>query len=104
MRFWWVNHKQTARQEIGGGYLWSPKKEANGARSQFYENMRLATPGDQVLSFADGSIRNVGVVQDFAVPAIKPSGFGSTGQNWSADGWLLPVSWGLMRSEVRPKD
>jgi hypothetical protein len=22
MRFWWVNHKQTMRQEIAGGYLW----------------------------------------------------------------------------------
>ena len=23
--FWWVNHKQTYRQEVNGGYLWSPK-------------------------------------------------------------------------------
>ena len=27
-RFWWVNHNKTARQEIGGEYLWSPKKDA----------------------------------------------------------------------------
>ena len=40
MRFWWVNHKQTARQELTGGYLWSPKTEARGTRSQFYDNMR----------------------------------------------------------------
>jgi hypothetical protein len=37
MRFWWVNHKQTARQELSGGYLWSPKTEARGTRSQFYD-------------------------------------------------------------------
>ena len=104
MKYWWVNHKQTARQEIGGGYLWSPKEEANGTRSQFYDNMRLAAPGDQVLSFANGQIRSVGVVQDFAVPALKPNGFGSTGENWSADGWLLPVSWRPLHSAVRPKD
>ena len=41
-QFWWVNHKQTARQEIEGQYLWSPKTESNGARSQFYNNMRAA--------------------------------------------------------------
>jgi putative restriction endonuclease len=104
LKYWWVNHKQTVQQEIGGGYLWSPKREANGSRSQFYENMRLAGPRDQVLSFADGLIGNVGVVLDFAVPAIKPNGFGSIGENWSADGWLLPVGWRPMQSAVRPKD
>lgn len=104
MKYWWVNHKQTARQEIGGGYLWSPKHEANGTRSQFYDNMRLAAPGDPVLSFANGQVRSVGVVQDFAVPALKPNGFGSTGENWSADGWLLPVNWTQFLSAVRPKE
>ncbi|WP_197086911.1 hypothetical protein [Bradyrhizobium sp. LTSPM299] len=57
VKYWWVNHKQTMRQEIGGGYLWSPKEEANGSRSQFYDNMRIAAPGDPVLSYAGGSLR-----------------------------------------------
>jgi hypothetical protein len=35
---WWVNHKQTARQERSGGYLWAPKSERSGARSLFYDN------------------------------------------------------------------
>ena len=26
MRYWWVNQNQTFRQEIEGGYLWSPKR------------------------------------------------------------------------------
>lgn len=104
MKYWWVNHKQTARQEIGGGYLWSPKEEAGEKRSQFYDNMRLAAPGDPVLSFAKGLIQSVGVVKDFAVPALKPNVFGSTGENWSSDGWLLPVEWKRLKSVVRPKD
>lgn len=103
MKYWWVNHKQTTRQEIGGGYLWSPKEEANGSRSQFYDNMRLAAPGDAVLSFANGLIQSVGVVENTAVPALKPNGFGTTGKNWSADGWLLPVGWKPLKSAVRPK-
>ena len=35
MRYWWVNQNQTHRQEIGGGYLWSPKRNANSARNPF---------------------------------------------------------------------
>jgi putative restriction endonuclease len=104
MKYWWVNHKQTARQEVSGGYLWSPLREANGARSQFYDNMRLAAPGDRVLSFSGGSIRYCGVVQEFASPAFKPDGFGQTGENWSNDGWLLPVTWQAFSEPIRPKD
>jgi putative restriction endonuclease len=40
MRYWWVNQNQTFKQELGGGYLWSPKRNANGARNPFYESMR----------------------------------------------------------------
>ena len=32
MRYWWVNQSQTFRQEIDGGYLWSPKRNENGNR------------------------------------------------------------------------
>lgn len=104
MRYWWVNHKQTARQELAGGYLWSPQHEANGARSQFYENMRVAEPGDTVLSFSGGFIRHIGLVRDFASPALKPDSFGAAGEYWSNDGWLLPVEWQPLTTPVRPKD
>jgi putative restriction endonuclease len=53
MRYWWANQNQTHRQEIGGGYLWSPKRSANQARNPFYEFMREMTPGDLVFSFVD---------------------------------------------------
>jgi hypothetical protein len=38
-QYWWVNHKQTVRQEIDRQYLWSPKTSNNGARNRFYDNM-----------------------------------------------------------------
>jgi len=37
--YWWVNHKQTHKQEITGGYIWSPKKNANGRTNNSYDNM-----------------------------------------------------------------
>ena len=104
MRYWCVNHAQTMRQEVDGGYLWSPIVEANGAKSRFYDNMRRATPGEVVLSYADGVIGHVGIVADFAISAPKPEEFGRIGSYWSATGWLLPVQWLDANLAVRPKE
>jgi hypothetical protein len=101
--FWWVNHKQTAQQEIEGNYLWSPKTKSNGARNQFYDNMRRATPGDLVLSYANQEIRAIGRVAEFALSAEKPPEFGETGSYWLNEGWHLPVFWTRLERPVRPK-
>ncbi|MFA1624201.1 HNH endonuclease [Rhizobium mongolense] len=103
MKFWWVNHKQTQRQELAGGYLWSPKVEKNGSRSKFYDNMRVAAPGDFVFSYASTKIARIGVVTDFAVIAPKPTEFRNVGTNWGAEGWILPVSWFDRAIGVKPK-
>ncbi len=103
-RYWWVNHNQTFQQEISGGFLWSPKSEANGARSQFYDNMRLAIPNDLVLSFAETRVSFVGRVADWGFSAPRPKDFDAAGPSWSAEGWLLPVTWSQLPSPVRPKD
>jgi putative restriction endonuclease len=92
------------RQEVDGGYLWSPVSEANGARSRFYDNMRLAAPGDVVLSYADARVGRVGIVADFAISAPKPEEFGSVGAYWNSTGWLLPVEWLDTTLSVRPKE
>ena len=102
--YWWVNHKQTWRQEIEGQYLWSPKTKRNGGRNEFYINMRRASPGDFVLSYADQQISRVGRVAEFAFSAPKPEEFGTVGANWNRDGWLLPVYWTELVPPVRPKD
>jgi putative restriction endonuclease len=89
---WWVNHKQTFRQEIEGSYLWSPKKNKNGARNVSYENMTRAVPGDVVYSCVDGKIGAIGVVIDRVRTAPTPVEFGQPGEAWQTDtGWLLPV-------------
>ncbi|MGZ8350703.1 MAG: HNH endonuclease, partial [Allosphingosinicella sp.] len=102
-QYWWVNHKQTFHQEISGEYLWSPKVSSNGANNEFYNNMQRAAPGDQVLSYADGLIRYVGRVAEFAVTAPKPKEFGLTGDYWQDEGWLLPVFWTQVLPPVSPR-
>jgi putative restriction endonuclease len=102
---WWVNHKQTHRQEIEGEYLWSPKKNQNGANNETYNNMTKVLPGDVVFSFADGEIRAVGVVLGRAREAPRPPEFRATGHQWGKDpGWQVPVRFELLKHPIRVKD
>lgn len=66
--------------------------------------MRLASPGDVVLSFANAQIAYVGRIVDFAITVAKPAEFGLTGTSWSNEGWLLPIKWLKLATAVRPKD
>lgn len=102
MSFWWVNQNQTLRAEIEGGFIWSPKRNKNGAFNRFYENMKLVEPGDLILSFADQRIGYVGLATDRAVTNAKPD-FGGRGENWDQEGWLVPVRWTKLEAPVQPK-
>lgn len=103
MAFWWVNHKQTLDHEVRGGYLWSPMRNANGAFNQTYENLRLVRPGDIVFSYANGQIGAIGQVVDVATASPKPSEFGSVGDYWSDEGWLVSVYFSPAPKPLRPK-
>lgn len=102
MAFWWVNQNQTLRDEIEGGFIWSPKQNKNGGFNRFYENMKLVEPGDIILSFADQRIGHVGVATDRAATNPKPD-FGGRGENWNQEGWLVPVEWTKLTLPLRPK-
>jgi putative restriction endonuclease len=104
MRYWWVNQNQTYRHEVQGGYLWSPKRNANGARNPFYESMREVAPGDLILSFMDTRILAVGIAQSYCWESPKPLEFGSSGQNWENVGWRVKVHFTELTNKIRPKD
>jgi len=102
MAFWWVNHKQTRDHEVRGGYLWSPMRNANGARNQTYENMRLVRPGDIVFSYAHGQIGAIGRVTEAATACPKPDEFGDVGGYWSNEGWMVEVDFRPAPRLLRP--
>lgn len=104
MRFWWVNQNQTFRHEVGGGYLWSPKRNANGRHNPFYEFMREVSPGDSVFSFAKSQILAWGVARSYAYEAPKPEDFGSAGRNWDMIGWRVDVQYQRLAKPFRPAD
>jgi putative restriction endonuclease len=104
VRYWWVNQNQTYRQEQAGGYLWSPKRNSNGARNPFYETMREVSPGDVVFAFVDTFIAAIGVAQSYCWESPKPAEFGTTGEYWEGVGWRVRVSFTTLAHRVRPKD
>jgi putative restriction endonuclease len=104
MRYWWVNQNQTYRHEIEGGYLWSPKRNKNQARNQFYENMREVAPGDLIFSFKNTRIYAIGIAESYCWECPKPLEFGKTGANWENIGWKVKVRFTELRNDIRPKD
>ena len=104
MRYWWVNQNQTFRQERAGGYLWSPKRNADGRRNPFYEFMREVAPGDLILSFEGTYIRAIAVVQSYCYECPKPAEFGAAGPNWEDIGWKVDVHYQDLINQVRPAD
>jgi putative restriction endonuclease len=104
VRYWWVNQNQTYSQEIGGGYLWSPKRKSNGSVNPFYESMREVSPGDVVLSFADTHIVAMGLVMSHCYECPKPAEFGLVGSNWSKIGWKIDVRYVELSNRIRPVD
>src|SRR5260370_41285992 len=87
-----------------GGYLWSPKRNANGARNPFYESMREVAPGDLIFSFMDTRILAVGIAQSYCWESPKPLEFGKSGENWEGIGWRVRVHFTELANKVRPKD
>jgi len=104
MRYWWVNQNQTFRQELAGGYLWSPKRNADGGRNPFYECMREVSPGDVIFSFVDTRIAAIGIAKSYCWECPKPTEFGSAGRNWENIGWRVNVSFVPLLNKIRPKD
>jgi hypothetical protein len=104
MNFWWVNHKQTFEQEVPGGYIWSPKVKANGAKNHFYDNMALVQSGDVVFSYAAGKISAIGIATEKASTSSKPKEFGLVGDYWGDEGWFVPVAFKMLPNPIHPKD
>ena len=103
MRYWWVNQNQTYLEEVEGQFMWSPKRQKNNARSQFYDNMTEVEPGDVVFSFRGARISAIGIVMGPAETGAKPD-FRSSPESWSQNGWVVPVVYAEFDSPIRPAE
>lgn len=102
MRYWWVNHRKTYEFEVPGDFLWSPRTQIDGSRSQNYDFMIEIQPGDFVFSHSDRKIRALGIAISSAYTFPKPE-FRSKGSNWSATGWQVDVSFQELENPFEPQ-
>jgi putative restriction endonuclease len=102
-KFWWVNQNQTFDEEVGGGFMWSPKQNSNGARNQFYDNMKEVQPGDVIFSFCDTKIKAIGRVTSPAETQPQPE-FRKYNEGWSTEGWFVETDFAELDNQIRPKD
>ncbi|MET0165188.1 MAG: HNH endonuclease signature motif containing protein, partial [Vicinamibacterales bacterium] len=65
---------------------------------------RSVDAGDLVFSYYGTKIQHLGVVRHPAVSAPTPTEFGEIGENWSNNGWYVPVEWRPVPRPFRPKD
>lgn len=104
MRYWWVNHKQTFKQEFEGGYIWCPKRKRNGALNHFYETLRELQKGDLVFSYAGAALQGVGVAQTPSYSCPRPDEFGKVGEAWDVLGWRADVGFKAFPKPMRVID
>jgi len=104
MNYWWVNHKQTYKAEVGGGYIWSPTKNKNNSVNKSYTNLTETNIGDVIFSYADTHIKAIGIVKNRCEEAPVPEVFGSVGAQWSKDGYLVGIDWEVLTKSIKPKD
>lgn len=87
-----------------GGYLWSPKRNKKGGRNPFYDFMREVAPGDAIFSFANKSIKAIGISASHAYEAPKPLEFGQTGAYWELIGWRVDMKFVELNQPIQPSD
>jgi hypothetical protein len=71
MAYWWVNRKQTYRQETEDGCAWSPKANGYGTCNVSYDNLTRSQRGNVVFSYAKGLISQIDWME---TPAITTPG------------------------------
>lgn len=103
MNYWWVNHKQTFKDERLGNYIWSPRKNSNGSKNETYLNLTRVQPGDSVFSYANGSIGAIGLAKEKYIKCDRPLSFGEVGEQWDRNGWKVSIEWIKILQPISPK-
>ncbi|MCM3665840.1 hypothetical protein M3204_15590 [Mesobacillus subterraneus] len=91
LNYWWVNQGQTFKQEKEGGFLWAPQKSKQGIPLPHHVNLVNPRPGDFVFCYSARELKSIGVVQQAAIEASKPSEISS--HEWQEEGYLLKLDY-----------
>lgn len=79
MAYWWVSQRQTWKQESAGGYLWAPKRDADGHPLHHWETMTRVREGDTIFSYVNQAIVAISIAKGRAYDArLDPKIFART--------------------------
>ena len=86
MAYFWVNQKQTYKQERDGGYLWAPKRNSDGNQHWGWKTMEKVNPGDIIFNNVNGALRSYCIATSAAYDFTKPA---ELEQEWEQLGWKI---------------
>lgn len=86
MAYFWVNQKQTYKQEREGGYLWAPKRNSDGNQHWGWKTMVKVNPGDIIFNNVNGALRSYCIATSAAYDFAKPA---ELEQEWEQLGWKI---------------
>jgi putative restriction endonuclease len=75
--FFWVNQGGTHADEVAGGCLWAPERDANGSALVHWESMTEVRPGDIIFVYANGHLRGHATATSSAAPMARPYASGA---------------------------
>lgn len=104
MKYWWVNHKQTFKEEFGGGFIWSPQLNKDNSFNQTYLNLTETKIGDVIFSYADKLIKAVGVIRAGYINSLIPPELLRSKNRWNKKGYLVRVNWMMLDESFSPKN
>lgn len=66
--------------------------------------MREIAPGDVIFSYADATIKAIGIANSHAYDAPKPVEFAEAGAYWDRIGWRVDVGFMSLTGPIRPRE
>jgi predicted restriction endonuclease len=97
MNYFWVNQKQTYKQEREGGYLWAPKRGSDGKQHWGWKTMTKVNQGDIIFNNVNGALRSYCVATSAAYDFSKPA---ELEQEWEQQGWKINVRYIDLQSPI----
>ena len=98
MKYFWVNQKQTFKQEWEGGFLWAPKRNQKGRTFWHWDSMKRVEAGDIVFCYVDKAIRAYGIVSERAITSSKPNSMQNS--PWETEGRLIKLKYHKLSSPI----
>jgi putative restriction endonuclease len=104
MAYWWVSQNETYSHEVGGGYMWAPRKNDKGQTAAGWLTMTKVREGDIIFSFHGTFIKAVGIALSEAYEAEQPVDFAKKGEAWQRDGWRVDVMYITATNQFQPRN